>query len=607
MSRYLLLVAVGPVQPFIAASRKIRDLWQGSKMLSALSEAVANALKDKSCKVVFPSLEPLQEWTPEEQEYGMANKILAWHHGNSPPEELAKFSEDTFRDKLRAYFEDLESELRKEFVNEAEGLIDFERLQRQRDDYGEFYAVWTPCATEVDYSVARSRAEELLAARKMTRTFTPPTWTSNGARKNTLDGERETVLKKVSEESPLVKKHIIKPREHLDALSLAKRWFGRGRDRSMEFQTLTDVALVPYKQRIKTLGEAYENARTAIQELPSDPRDKDSLLFRDRIDALERQLPPDTRANSQDALRKARAALSALYQKAGAPPAYACIVHADGDAMGKALDEIREINIHQAFGVALDTFAAEMRKVVIHHQGTLIYSGGDDVLAFLPVHTALPCVREIRATFKKCIDGLWKRADFKDPLTKVSRPTLSAGLVIVHHQDSLQGSVMLSRKAEATAKKHYGRDALAIIRSMRSGGEITVGGKWDEFAERFTAMIQSCANSEVPARLAHQLHGLLARIGDRKHRTARFFGAMPDPQIRDKQQLHEYRIGAEVEWLLSSKEGGDTLLKELKKSAPEAVDIDAFANELIVARHFARVVAVTLANPPRPQPDTAAS
>ena len=42
----LLEIAVGPVQDFIAAARRCRDLWYGSHLLSELSKAAALALFD---------------------------------------------------------------------------------------------------------------------------------------------------------------------------------------------------------------------------------------------------------------------------------------------------------------------------------------------------------------------------------------------------------------------------------------------------------------------------------------------------------------------------------------------------------------------------------
>lgn len=44
MPRYLLALSIGPVQEFIAAARRSRDLWFGSYLLSEVSKAAALAL-----------------------------------------------------------------------------------------------------------------------------------------------------------------------------------------------------------------------------------------------------------------------------------------------------------------------------------------------------------------------------------------------------------------------------------------------------------------------------------------------------------------------------------------------------------------------------------
>ena len=47
MSDHLLAMAIGPVQDFIAAARRTRDLWFGSHVLSEISKAAAKAVADQ--------------------------------------------------------------------------------------------------------------------------------------------------------------------------------------------------------------------------------------------------------------------------------------------------------------------------------------------------------------------------------------------------------------------------------------------------------------------------------------------------------------------------------------------------------------------------------
>jgi len=70
-NKYLIAVAVGPVQEFIAAARKLRDLWYGSYLLSELSKAVALSLHNQSCKLIFPAITDPEELQP--------NSILNHH------------------------------------------------------------------------------------------------------------------------------------------------------------------------------------------------------------------------------------------------------------------------------------------------------------------------------------------------------------------------------------------------------------------------------------------------------------------------------------------------------------------------------------------------
>ena len=52
---HLLAISVGPVQEFIAAARRTRDLWFGSYLLSEISREVAKAVENQSGKLVFPT------------------------------------------------------------------------------------------------------------------------------------------------------------------------------------------------------------------------------------------------------------------------------------------------------------------------------------------------------------------------------------------------------------------------------------------------------------------------------------------------------------------------------------------------------------------------
>src|SRR5690349_11629426 len=106
---YLLSIALGPVQEFIMAGRKTRDLFAGSALLSELSRAAAQALADQdgaggvTVHVIFPGPETL----PEESGIAVANKILAHVHGTREQvETLASQARDRVLIALRTRWDE---------------------------------------------------------------------------------------------------------------------------------------------------------------------------------------------------------------------------------------------------------------------------------------------------------------------------------------------------------------------------------------------------------------------------------------------------------------------------------------------------------------------
>ncbi len=54
MTAHLLVIALGPVQDFISAARRTRDLWFGSYLLSEISKAAARAVRKAGGELIFP-------------------------------------------------------------------------------------------------------------------------------------------------------------------------------------------------------------------------------------------------------------------------------------------------------------------------------------------------------------------------------------------------------------------------------------------------------------------------------------------------------------------------------------------------------------------------
>ncbi len=78
MTAHLLALSVGPVQEFIAAARRTRDLWFGSFLLSELSKAAARAISQKGGRqsLIFPAPQRAEDLEPESP-LSVANVLLA--------------------------------------------------------------------------------------------------------------------------------------------------------------------------------------------------------------------------------------------------------------------------------------------------------------------------------------------------------------------------------------------------------------------------------------------------------------------------------------------------------------------------------------------------
>jgi CRISPR-associated protein Cmr2 len=162
---------------------------------------------------------------------------------------------------------------------------------------------------------------------------------------------------------------------------------------------------------------------------------------------------------------------------------------------GGTLQEKRHLtpSVHKAISEALGDFALNtVPHVVAKHYGLLIYAGGDDVLAVMPIDTVLKAAQEIMKLYRtpflvKRIDGVINKCEDKYTPVKGEKllihlgeaATISAAVVIAHHKAPLRGLINdAHRVLEREAKDRAGRDAVAILLKKRGGAEKLVAEKW---------------------------------------------------------------------------------------------------------------------------------
>jgi CRISPR-associated protein Cmr2 len=519
MSGYLLQIAIGPVQDFISSARRTRDLWFGSVVLSEISKASAKAVMDAGGKLIFPNPGELEASLSVKENYSfnVANVILAEVSG-ADEEEAKKISDlarEAARGKWLAFVDDAFG-IMKSGVDESAWTY-----QRHRDVF-EFYSAWHRFNDEGDYMGARKKVARILAARKNLRDFEP--WEGrSGIPKSSLDGRRESVLRS-ADVSGHVKGARIKKGEALDIVGCVKRAAGGKAQFPSVIRTALDShirgflknerlerkvsELMIYCEELASLG--------ALARVDDDLFPFEGTVFLPaRYDELAEGAEESDKGRIRDITGKMRRVMSQISSKSLEP--YLAVLCADGDRMGRVISELDSTDKHREFSGTLSSYAANARRIVKNYRGSCVYSGGDDVLAFLPVDTALGCARELYEAF----GSLWMdqtKFKFDTPLT------LSVGVSIGHALEDLEFLLKFGRDAEKMAKGADGansRNGLAVTVRARGNSEISIRERWKSRVSassaalvdmsldaRLTLWAGHFAEGHIPSRFPYELKGV---------------------------------------------------------------------------------------------------
>ena len=238
-----------------------------------------------------------------------------------------------------------------------------------------------------------------------------------------------------------------------------------------------------------------------------------------------------------------------------------------GDKATAGLDAKRPVGpaLHASISEALNNFASHIAPgIVKEHNGTMIYSGGDDVLALLPARQAVGCAAELRRAFRG-EDGAtsgWTERDGRQLLAMGNRATLSAGIAFVHFMEDLRLALDAARGAEHVAKES-GRDWLTLRFMRRSGEHSEAGLSWEHTAwfQQWVGIFASGATDRWTYRLRQEVPTLQgstlpaaavgAEIRRLVDRTAedKALGATALPGCQVEQGWHDFsRVGRQRGW-----------------------------------------------------------
>ncbi len=158
--------------------------------------------------------------------------------------------------------------------------------------------------------------------------------------------------------------------------------------------------------------------------------------------------------------------------------------------------------IHSAISEALGDFALYgVPRIIEKHGGRLIYAGGDDVCAIMPIDTVLTAAKEISEYYTRYYSIISKNGQDKleekiiqenetinltpgklsHGMGKGDKISISAGIIIAHYKEPLTTVIKDSHNLlDFYAKEKAGRNACVIELRKRSGGSRYFYRKWDD-------------------------------------------------------------------------------------------------------------------------------
>ena len=513
-------ISIGPVQGFVAQSRRTRDLWGSSFLLAFLSAHAMRGAKEAGGRIVQPLVEddPLFRWASGVRE-GAAPRI------GSLPNHFVVCVENNARDIAAASVAAFDAAWRRVcgavwdcFVAHAGPAGQDTRRIHDRQIDGFWELSWT----------AGESGAGLLARRKHWRSHRPP---GEPGDKCTVMHDRQELsgfVRAGGEEErraqdefwEIVRKRAgrlnLRDNERLCAIALVKRLFpqvaeqalGWPLDGARRWPSTVHVGARPWIRRVERA--APEPARAYAEDVArvsgdafsetgslAGPPGERAGRFAD-LDAnwLHLEALKDTRcpfdegaaesARKQLAARLGRIAETrdATGRPLGSPSSFYALLLADGDRLGRLVDKLGG----EAVGRALAQFTRRAPEVVEAHDGVTVYAGGDDALAMLPVPRALECAESLVREYKAAFD-------------RASGATLSAAVVFAHIRLPLRSALGEShRLLDDVAKDGNGRGSLAV-------GVLNPGGLNCQWT---TAWTRDGLPPSAVARLAG-LVGILAR------------------------------------------------------------------------------------------------
>ena len=500
-------ISIGPVQGFVAQSRRTRDLWGSSYLLAFLSAHAMRGTVSAGGRLILPAAEVVEQ-----------DRLYQWVSGRREGEPPRIGS------------------LPNHFMVEVEGKasdVAHAGVQALNGAWeGVCRAVWSTLVQPA--SLAGEGTEDIWA--RQTGSFWEVTWIAGDAestrgllarrkhwrthRPTEEPGDKCTVMHDLQELSGFIRARSseqqdafwqrvcdgrlglldLRDNERLCAVALVKRLFPKVAREAVgwdvdasHWPSTVYVGAVPW---IRRAGSAVPQQAAAyacaVEQCVNDdvlpirrppfaldtqsaggfPKLDANYLHREFV-MSERRCPLVNNDAASGARDKLAERLQSIYdatdkqgRRLGPPPTFYALLLADGDRLGELAGSVG----YEAVSKALGTFTGRAPEIINQHDGVAVYAGGDDVLAMLPAPSALCCAQALSDAYRSAFTDTGSRGD----------ATLSAAVVFAQVRVPLAHVLgEAHRLLDAVAKDRNGRDSLAAA-------VLKPGGRYCEWVSAWT-------------------------------------------------------------------------------------------------------------------------
>lgn len=512
--RALFSFRIGGVQEFVDRSRTTQDFYTSSALIELLASRVAEEIAERG-ELIFPATQGRTDSNSSGQ--SAPNGIMAlvlWDR----VEEIGQAAEDRLNSEWADLISVTEDNLTRHDLLRGVAKEIWIR-QTGRKNFEAFWAA-VPWPEGMSYSIAYRELSRASEARRLLRDFEggfEPGWKCSRcgrfqALQDSPEHSRDALRdywKRAAEASSQLT-HRFRASEPLCSVCICSRLV-RGR---LDPSSTSSVAAAPFREylnakmsaEVKTDFEKkvrpmltalkVSNSRQAVDSMDGD------WFFETTYDAgkIERdyfKVDPTLVQNAKSAFQEFRK----HWEKE--PCRYIALLMADGDRIGDLIRKKDGIEGHRSLSEQVSKIGPSFKNAVEEARGEMIYSGGDDVLAFVPAGNILAALdKGIRDVQSAEVMG----ASFG----------MSAGVLIIPHTDSLSGSI---REAAALmrkeAKDRYGRGCTVIAVRRQSGQQTHAALPWGSHPalRAFGLLTKAMASKhESPKSISARLVGQIAEI-----------------------------------------------------------------------------------------------